>query len=81
MSLDAMEGTSEPGNCNVPSRLSVKEAHEKLVENLHIQLLLEGQLVLEESSPDDAAAQEAQGACLYGLVDSSRCPLCIISRL
>ena len=59
-----------------PARLGVKEAHEELVESLHVQLLLEGQLVLEECSLHDAAAQQAQGACFNGLVNPSGCPLC-----
>ena len=51
------------------------------MEGVHVQLLLEGQLILEECTADDAAAQEAQGARLYGLVYPPRCPLCACSGM
>ena len=51
------------------------------MEGLHVQLLLEGQLILKERSADDAAAQKAQGACFYGLVYSPGCPLCMGSGM
>jgi len=55
----------------VPSRLCIKEAHEKLMQGLRIQLLLIWQLILKESSPHNVAAQKSQCACLYGLVNPS----------
>lgn len=76
---DAWVATYSPGR--IPARLGVQEAHEELMEGMHIQLLLEGQLILEEGSLHDAAAQEAQGACFYGLVNSPGCPLCTHSGM
>ena len=70
-----------PRGCTTPSRLSVEEAHEELVQGLHVQFLLEGQLILEEGPSHNAAAQEIQRACFYGLMDRPGCPLCTRSSV